>query len=104
MSTCADCGAALVDHLDEGTTEQDTTDVYVCYDPQESQRVIEVLRAAGIDPLVRDRGSTAFPLNVGTESQKLIAVTREDAERARPIVEAAIQDGVLVGEGKVVAP
>jgi hypothetical protein len=101
-NTCADCGASLVDHTDPPITA-DTVDIYLCYDPQEAQRVIEVLRAAGIDPLLRDQSSSAFPIPaVGSVSQKLIAVTAEDAERARTVVDAAIQDGVIVGEGQVV--
>jgi hypothetical protein len=101
-TTCADCGAALVDRLVDDATTQDTVDVYRCWDEQELQRVIEVLRAAGVDTLLRDKTSSAFPMP-GVDQGKIIAVTRDDAERARTIVEAAIQDGVIVGDGQVLA-
>ena len=92
--TCADCGAELVAEppLGEEPLAGDRIDVYVCYNDQQAIRAIGVLGEGGIEGLLRDRASSAFPTTVGMTAQKVIAVG--------PIVSHAWAVSAQLAEGK----
>lgn len=92
---CAECGATLVATLKDGTLPGDTADVYVCWDEQQLERVTELLDGEGIDWLVRDHGSSAFPLTVGDSAKRVVAVPATELTQAQQIIATAIADGVL---------
>ncbi len=100
---CSDCGDALVETL---PTESDRPvgeriDLFVCYREQLVGRVLGVLQDGGIEGLVRFRGSTAFPMNVGTENQHIIAVLAKDLDKALELVRAAVADDLFGDDGKL---
>jgi hypothetical protein len=99
---CADCGDALVDRLADDSSTDDMVDIYECYEPQQAERLATVLSNRAVHVLVRDRSSSAFPTNVGKTAQQLLAVPREQREHAQSIIEAAIHDGVVPPEGKMI--
>lgn len=102
VQRCPDCDVVLVSQRPERPRETfEMFDVYLCYDEQEAERAQGVLEDEGIQTLLRDHASTAFPMNVGATSEKLIAVAPDAATRAGELLQAAISDGVLVGEGRV---
>ena len=76
-------------------------DVYICYDAQLTDRALEVLEEAGIECLLRDRTSSAFPVNVGLAGQKVIAVPAHLVGQARTCLAGAVEDGVLSADGTV---
>jgi len=100
---CADCNVDLVDNQPEAeaTASSDMVDVYVCYEAQQVERVLDVLRSAGLETLLRDRASQAFPTNVGHTAEKLVAVSGNDTGRARELLQAAIDDGVIPSDGEI---
>ena len=100
---CADCGDELVDRLEDGASTDDMVDVYECYEPQQAERLATVLRNRAVHVLVRDRSSSAFPTTVGTTAQQLLAVPRDERAHAQSIIEAAIHDGVVPPEGKMLS-
>lgn len=77
-------------------------DVYVCHDIQHAERVADILREAGIEPLLRDRSSTPFPTAVGLMAERRIAVHADGATQARETIRAAIDDGIIGSEGEIV--
>lgn len=74
-------------------------DIYACYDAQQLDRVLGILAEGNVEPLVREHASNAFPVSVGLTAEKIVAVDEADAEKARSLVRAAIDDGVLPSDG-----
>ena len=99
---CPDCGVPLVDVLDDEPSNVEMMDVYACFDEQEMLRSRELLEANGIEVLVRDRASSAFPTTVGLTATKILAVAPAHHERARTILGTAVADGVLGSDGEII--
>jgi len=97
---CSDCDTSLEAALPDDPTGE-MVNVYVCFDGQNAERALELLLSEGIEPLLRDNASTAFPIDAGTESKKLIAVSHADLVKARELLSAAVADEVLLDTGKV---
>jgi hypothetical protein len=87
----------------ETPTNEDTRDVYGCYDAQELELAVQVLSAQGFDVLVRDSASSTFPLHVGLQDWQILAVAAHRAAEARAHLAAAVEDGVIGASGAVVA-
>ena len=102
VSRCPECDIDVVAEL-EAPNDAPLVDVYVCYNDPQAHRAMEMLASTGIETLLRDRSSSAFPTNIGTTSAKFLAVTSHDAEQARSILRAGIEDEVLEKEGQVLA-
>jgi hypothetical protein len=100
-TTCSDCNEALVAELapDDALSEE-TVDVFVCFDAQVATRVVGILTDGGVEGMVRDRSSSAFPMNVGIEAKQIIAVAAHDAQTAADIIAQAVEDGVLPAAGQ----
>jgi hypothetical protein len=98
---CAECNVPLVDSLPDAGGPAELTDLYVCYDAGEAERLAEVLVSDGIEVMVRDRSSTAFPMNVGEQAKQIIAVGGSDLARARELIKTAVADGVVSPDGKL---
>jgi hypothetical protein len=99
VSVCPSCNVALVRALDASRgSPDDTVDVFVCYDSQLVERVSELLRDAGVEALVRDSTSTAFPTNIGTTGERRIAVPSPQVAAAAVALESAVGDGVITKE------
>lgn len=77
-------------------------DSYACYSEPQLSRVLQLLDEAEIDYLVRDRESSAFPTNVGTTSEKVIAVRSRDRSRVHQIVNDAVADEVISSDGRLI--
>jgi hypothetical protein len=104
VSVCPGCNVSLVAELDAPRrgSNDDTVDVFVCYDSQLVERVSELLRDAGVGALVRDRTSTAFPTTVGTSGERRIAVPSPQVGAAAAALERAVGDGVITrDEGEI---
>ena len=99
VSRCTDCDVDVVASLEDTTTTEEMANVYACYNTQQVERVVGILQENGLDVLVRDRSSSAFPTYVGTTAQQLVAVAKHEHDRARDILQAAITDEILPGEG-----
>lgn len=95
VTVCPACNTALVPALDPAGVGEEMADVYVCYDEQLAERIVAMLKASGIEPLVRDRTSHAFPTTMGTSSERRVAVLVSEADRARRVLRDALEDGVL---------
>ncbi|MEE8409895.1 MAG: hypothetical protein V3T05_09835 [Myxococcota bacterium] len=100
-ATCAECNTTLVDALPHVEISTDMTDVFECYDAQEAERVAEVLMVEGLAVLVRDRSSSAFPTTVGHTAKQLIAVPAAEQPLARNLIEAAVTDGIISSDGRL---
>lgn len=74
-------------------------DVYICYNPVEAQLIRDILADNGIDSFARPLQPSQFPLNVGKHGQIRITVVRENAASARSILQEAITEGALSGDG-----
>ncbi len=98
VTVCPSCNVALVDALDETGSSEDLVDVYRCYDAQLGERVLDLLREAGTAPMLRDRGSTAFPTTIGTTAERVVAVPAHEARQARRTLREALGDHVLTEE------
>lgn len=83
---------------EEGSSE-DMLDLYRCYEHQEAIRLIDLLAERDIEALLRDRGTSAFPTNVGMTSQQIIAVRSSDQAMAEDIIKTALRDEVVSSEG-----
>lgn len=99
---CPECDTRLVAALVDDTSDEEMLDVYACYDAQELERARELLADRGLEVLLRDRGSTAFPTTVGMTATKLVAVRATQHKVALEVLRSAIADGVLVPEGHLV--
>tara|TARA_Y100001934_G_C12265493_1_gene732173 strand:- start:279 stop:629 length:351 start_codon:yes stop_codon:yes gene_type:complete len=99
FSECGDCEVKLVAQLKDPGIELDMGDVYICYEPFQANRIAEMLRALGIETLVRDRSCSAFPTNLGTTCEQHIAVLPDHFDEAHRVIEAAIDDRVISGDG-----
>ena len=95
VSVCPSCNVSLVAKLEATGSNDDTVDVFVCYDSQLADRVTELLREAGVEALVRDRSSTAFPTNIGMTGEQRIAVPSPQVAAAATALESAVGDGVI---------
>lgn len=73
-------------------------DVYACYDDATLQRAVQLLQDQGLEPLVRHHESHAFPTNVGTTAERVVAVRPEQVSTAQRILKEATDDGVI-GDG-----
>ena len=80
-------------------SDEELINFYVCYDDQQLQRVVQMLEAADVETLVRDRSSNAFPTNI--QQELLVAVDRSSLDRARKLLKTAMQDGVISDEGSL---
>ena len=100
---CGDCDVDLVDTLppEEEPVSGERVDVYICYEEQQMIRAVAVLAESNIEGMVRDRASSAFPMNVGTESMKILAVLSSDFQAARQALAQAIEDEVLPTDGEI---
>ena len=74
-------------------------DIYSCNHPQQMQRVVDVLAGVNIEGLVRNRGSSVFPMTVGTESRQIVAVRQQEIEPAIAAIRQAMADDVVLKEG-----
>ena len=87
-----------------GSSDETMDDIYVCYDAQLTDLALEVLEEAGIECLLRDHASSAFPTNVGFAGKKVIAVPTHLVSQARTCLLGAVEDGILPGDGTVIEP
>jgi len=103
VTVCPTCNVSLVASLEDASgTSEDTIDVFVCYDSQLAERVSELLREAGVEALVRDRTSMAFPTTIGTTGEQRIAVPSPQVAAAAAALESAVGDGVITtDEGEI---
>lgn len=92
---CPDCDVALVAEAPQEGDRSALVDSYICYDEQLADRVVTLLTEQGVDALVRDRSSHAFPTTVGKTNSRIIAVPGQQLERARELLRAAIIDEVI---------
>ena len=99
---CAECNQPLVDALPDSGSPSNMTDVYVCYDGRLAERVAELLVRDGIEVLIRDRTSSAFPTTVGETAMQIVAVDEASRPRARELIKAAVADGVVAADGKLI--
>ena len=102
-AVCADCNVDLVDRLEDVHSAEDMSDVYVCYDPQQADRLSDLLQDKGIHVLVRDRHSSAFPTTVGKTAQYILAVPSDKHSHAKSVIEAAINDGIISSDGEMLS-
>ncbi|MEZ4269928.1 MAG: hypothetical protein R3C68_00345 [Myxococcota bacterium] len=86
--------------MSETPIQSDMLDVYVSYNPVQTDRILELLLSAGIEPLLRDRSSSAFPISVGGANAQLIAIPENQVERTRMLIRTAREDGVIDDEGE----
>ena len=96
---CGECQTQLVDHLDDRTDRSDLVDVYVCYDEQIADRAVALLEDNGIEVLIRDHSSSAFPVTVGEATAQFVAVAASQRQQAQKLLSDAIADTVLTGDG-----
>ena len=101
-NTCPECEEPLLDQLENGGLTDELSNIYICYDPQQAERLATILKNRGIYIMIRDRRSGAFPTNVGKTAQQVLAVAIEQLDLARSIIENAIHDGVVPPEGAFV--
>jgi hypothetical protein len=76
-------------------------DLYVCYNETQADRLVDLLAEEGIEVLLRDKTSTAFPLNVGTQGERIIAVREIDFAKGAEVIQAAIADEVVSADGRL---
>jgi hypothetical protein len=95
VKVCPSCEVSLVDHLEERGTNEDLVDVYACVDPQLAELVVDLLRDAGLSPMLRERSFDPFPTNMGTGNEVRIAVPAGQREAANVTLQGALADGVL---------
>lgn len=99
-TVCAEDGTELVESLSEAGSPDEMLDVYSVFNPVEADRLVEVLVEGGVEAMVRDRASSAFPTpGVGTTGEQIIAVPVRLQDKAREIVKSAIADEVISSEG-----
>lgn len=84
-----------------GRTSDDfgVVDIYVSYNPVEAQLIRDILADNNIDSFARPLQPSQFPLNVGKHGQIRITVSQENAPASRAILQEAIDEGALSGDG-----
>jgi len=82
------------------TEDFELVDLYVFYQPLEANFIHEVLSENDIASLVRDMGVPGFPMNVGSHGQVRIVVELDRVEDAAALIQQAIEDGAITGEGQ----
>jgi hypothetical protein len=98
FTRCPDCDVELVPELIE--TEQgqlagdeglgaDVVRIYTAPNPATAELIRGVLANEGIESAVYGGFRTAYPVNVGPLAEVSVDVRREDAERARELIQAA---------------
>ena len=98
-SFCADCEVILVHSIEPHGTDLEMGDVYVCYETFEAQRIADMLQRIGIETLIRNRSSAAFPTTIGMTSEQHVAVLAQDFNEAHQLIQAAIEDHVISNDG-----
>ena len=101
-SFCADCEVILVDSIEHHEIDLEMGDVYICYEAFEAQRIADMLQRVGIEALIRNRASAAFPTNVGMTSEQHVAVLAQDFNEAHQLIQAAIEDHVISNDGHLI--
>ena len=97
---CADCSVSLVAELPTDVPlSGERLDIYTVYDAGEVDRVVAILKESGIEGLVRDHSSSPFPTNLGSLAERVIAVRAEETQKARAIIQQAIDDEVISSSG-----
>jgi len=85
-------------------THADFIEIYRSYNDFESDVITDILDQNDIPYIVRDQRISQYPLTIDHFPERRIAVSREDAPRAREIIREAFasgsipQDGVLIDD------
>ena len=101
-SRCAECNTELTDSLVDTTYNDELLDFYVCYNAMEADRVLDLLTIAGIEWLIRDRSSNAFPTCDPHAREQHIAVVQGQHSEAQHLLQNAIEDGVINSDGQFI--
>jgi hypothetical protein len=78
-------------------------ELYKTYDPLEAGRIVDLLGEHAIACSIRDLTMSPYPLTIGRFGERRVAVSLPDAPEARRVLEDAIRDGYLSGEGVWIA-
>lgn len=84
------------------TEDFDLVDLYICYNPIEAEFIREVLDENDIAVFLRDMHPSQFPMNVGKHAQVRIVVEDDKAREAMELIQQALEDGAITGEGKFI--
>ena len=83
------------------TSGDSLRDLYRCHDEQEMTRLLELLREANIEFLVRDHSSSVFPTTVGHGAEQILAVQSDDWDHARTLIAEAVSDSMIPYSGEL---
>jgi hypothetical protein len=104
VKVCPSCEVSLVAELEDPSTKENHVDVYTCYDGQLAELVVDILRDAGLSPMLRDRAYDPFPTTMGTAGELRISVPAGQAEAAQVTLKGALADGIIMEDEGEVAP
>lgn len=74
-------------------------DIYTSFNPVEAELIRDILVDNEIDCFARNLHPPQFPLNVGKHGGVRLSVAQEGAARATEIIQEAIDEGALSGDG-----
>lgn len=107
FTVCADCHEALVQELPRERARpprperaQTLGDLVVVYEVSvpEAEMMRSVLEGSGIAAAVKSGQSGAYPVTVGDMGQGHVLVRRSDAQRAREVIETALEGELRLQE------
>lgn len=81
------------------TDDFDLVDVYVSYNFAEAELIKDILLDNQIDCFVRKMHPSQFPMDVGSHGDIRVSVEVHQADQAKALLEEAIDEGALSGDG-----
>lgn len=75
-------------------------EIYFTYSDIESELIRGLLEDHDIYCIVRDMRITPYPVSIGEQSEKRIAVEEDRVEEAKELIRWAIKDGYISREGR----
>lgn len=79
--------------------DYDLLDLYVSYNFAEAEMIRDILLDNQIDCFLHKLEPSQFPLNVGKHAQIRVAVEDDKGDEAAALLQEAIDEGALSGEG-----
>lgn len=80
-------------------SEHDLVDVYTSYNFAEAELIRDILLDNQIDCFLHKMHPSQFPMDVGKHGQIRVQVDETQTDRARALLQEAIDEGALSGEG-----
>ena len=106
VTTCSECKTTLIPKLEDEEFEeldnQKIIEIYKLNDEIEASLIKDLLIENRIDCNFRDMHITPYPVSIGQSGEIRITVLENDSERAKELIQKAIEDNYISDNGEFI--